>query len=657
MILRLLPLLAFLPAALTAGVLTLNDGQSIEGVFNYQPDAGLVLKTANGAVHAAKPGTFKSLSIAANDAIWPEHLRAADTDEIGLLGQYFEGTEFKGKARVRIDPGLAFRWGAGSPFPDWRHDRFSVRWTCHFQVPESGEYEFFIHSDDGVRLFIDGKQLVTNWSDHSVTENKIKLRFDVAELYQLRVDYYEGTGDAELRVEWAGPDGKRHPLSELILIAAAAEPSGSELVPLTKIGLRPGLVLRDGTVLTEKIRRANDTAFEVGDRRISTFNVARAVFREIPPALAASTRPGRQGALLVGGDFVDSEFKSLDNGILNLSSLLFGIQKLDTKYETHALLLRAPRADQPRWRVRDRSGSTYLAETLRFTVDGLVISNTILSELALPIDTLVEIKAGTPAELFPALLSFGPDSIHSQSRDTRNTGDAEHRRIDSLKRMAAKEKSRRERENSDQARKAREEQQALEEARRKLAEATAKHETADRNFDRARTDHQAKERTYNELNDQRAKLQNEYNQLNRDYSRLLSEIRKLDSHQKRETQRARTIERNLKNSSIKKDERKLTAARKELDQVRARQQKLQSDRTKLEQQYNEVRKQKTDKDRALASNKGGLAKAKSARDQAKRSMDNAQRQLRSAESALKQSRDKLTIAEAKVQARQRTQLR
>jgi hypothetical protein len=50
-------------------------------------------------------------------------------------------------------------------------DTFSVRWVGTVQPPTSGNYTFYTESDDGVRLWVDGRLIVDNWTDHSRTEN------------------------------------------------------------------------------------------------------------------------------------------------------------------------------------------------------------------------------------------------------------------------------------------------------------------------------------------------------------------------------------------------------------------------------------------------------------------------------------------------------
>src|SRR5690606_30650625 len=46
----------------------------------------------------------------------------------GLFGMYFDEREFAKPTLGRVDPGIDFAWGGGSPAPAMGADTFSVRW-------------------------------------------------------------------------------------------------------------------------------------------------------------------------------------------------------------------------------------------------------------------------------------------------------------------------------------------------------------------------------------------------------------------------------------------------------------------------------------------------------------------------------------------------
>jgi len=100
----------------------------------------------------------------------------------------------------RIDPSIAFNWGAGSPDPLITPDLFAARWVST-QSFQAGAYRFFALVDDGVRLYVDGNLVIDEWFEH----NGSTLFADVtltAGVHALRVDYFEFGHDAQIYVWW-----------------------------------------------------------------------------------------------------------------------------------------------------------------------------------------------------------------------------------------------------------------------------------------------------------------------------------------------------------------------------------------------------------------------------------------------------------------------
>ncbi len=104
---------------------------------------------------------------------------------------------------------LDFDWGLDGPSKECgvAADDFSVRWTR--QIPfGSGAYRFTITSDDGVRLFIDGKERFSNWTNHPLTTETVEVALTAGN-HLLTFEYYERLGSAVARLEW-----KAHPCVE-----------------------------------------------------------------------------------------------------------------------------------------------------------------------------------------------------------------------------------------------------------------------------------------------------------------------------------------------------------------------------------------------------------------------------------------------------------
>jgi len=135
--------------------------------------------------------------------------------EDGLVGgigyQYFENT---GK-----------RWEA---IPDWkslnplntgvsavpgielkkREDDYGFIFDGFIKVDEDGIYSFFLESDDGSKLIIDGIPVVKNDGVHGMAEKKGEIAL-VKGIHQIRLEYFQGAGGSGLAMRVSGPGLKK----------------------------------------------------------------------------------------------------------------------------------------------------------------------------------------------------------------------------------------------------------------------------------------------------------------------------------------------------------------------------------------------------------------------------------------------------------------
>ena len=64
-----------------------------------------------------------------------------------------------------------------------------------------GAYRFTATSDDGIRLYVDGRLVIDQWSDHPARTFTGYLRL-TAGPHEIWVEYYENTGRAMVHVSW-----------------------------------------------------------------------------------------------------------------------------------------------------------------------------------------------------------------------------------------------------------------------------------------------------------------------------------------------------------------------------------------------------------------------------------------------------------------------
>ena len=116
-------------------------------------------------------------------------------------GEYFSNRSLLGSsALVRSDPTIGFNWGLGAPAAGLPVDNFSVRWTRSAEF-EGATYRFHTRADDGIRLWVDGQQIIDAWQDGAVREFVADLALTPG-THTIRVEYYEAGIFAEAHVWW-----------------------------------------------------------------------------------------------------------------------------------------------------------------------------------------------------------------------------------------------------------------------------------------------------------------------------------------------------------------------------------------------------------------------------------------------------------------------
>lgn len=123
--------------------------------------------------------------------------------EHGLKGEYFNNMNLEGEpVLTRVDENVDFNWGQGSPAPGISEERFSARWTGTFTPDQSGRFLLGMTSDDGCRLFLDGRKIVDGWVDQAGVTHSATVELEAGRTYEICADYYENTGIASARLGW-----------------------------------------------------------------------------------------------------------------------------------------------------------------------------------------------------------------------------------------------------------------------------------------------------------------------------------------------------------------------------------------------------------------------------------------------------------------------
>ena len=126
----------------------------------------------------------------------------------GLTGQYYSDKTLTALALTRVDPSINFDWGGSSPCTGVGADGFSIRWTGQVKPRYSGTYTFYVTSDDGRRLWVNGTQIINTWTNTSGTYTGT-ISLTAGTWYDIKLQYYENTLTANAKLEWSSSSQTR----------------------------------------------------------------------------------------------------------------------------------------------------------------------------------------------------------------------------------------------------------------------------------------------------------------------------------------------------------------------------------------------------------------------------------------------------------------
>lgn len=211
----------------------------------------------------------------------------------GLKAEYFANKNLEGAPAVtRVDSQIQFAWNT-PPSAAVPQTNFSVRWSGKLQVPTTGRYVLALIADDGVRAFVDGKNVINHWQDSAAAPQTTALDLVANRAYDFRVEYYQGTGEASIRLNWLPPSTPR--FADAIAIARKSDVA---VVFVSTQGTegegqdRPSMSLpNDQDALIEAVAKANPRTIVV----LNNGTPVTMPWLARVPALIETWFPGQEG--------------------------------------------------------------------------------------------------------------------------------------------------------------------------------------------------------------------------------------------------------------------------------------------------------------------------------------------------------------------------
>jgi beta-glucosidase len=140
----------------------------------------------------------------------------------GLNAEYFDNINLSGTPKYKqIDKEINFKWEENGPSNGIGKVNYSVRWTGFLKAQTSGEVVLNIMTDDGARLWIDGKLVFEDWTRHAATKQSVVVKMEEGKLYKIKMEYFQDLGGATAILGWKS--GKENLLTDAVELAKKSD--------------------------------------------------------------------------------------------------------------------------------------------------------------------------------------------------------------------------------------------------------------------------------------------------------------------------------------------------------------------------------------------------------------------------------------------------
>ncbi|MCK5686205.1 DUF2341 domain-containing protein, partial [bacterium] len=146
---------------------------------------------------------------AINDLTPDVYIEFQDWDTGGLNAEHFTWTTapdyFETSVEKLMVDDINKNWGSSSP-GGLPNDKFAIRYTGKLKTKnQTGVYQFRINSNDGVKVWIDKQLIIDEWTDGTHLNVTGSLTLEADTYVDLKIEFYENTGNADIALEWYAP--------------------------------------------------------------------------------------------------------------------------------------------------------------------------------------------------------------------------------------------------------------------------------------------------------------------------------------------------------------------------------------------------------------------------------------------------------------------
>ena len=154
----------------------------------------------------------------------------------GLNYSYYEGSWTRLPSFSKLK---ARKTGTVSSFtlsPRLRSEHFGFQFEGYIRVTKQGSYTFYTTSDDGSRLYVNGRRIVDNDGRHSAREKSGSVSLSPG-YHKIVVDFFESTREEVLKVSYRGPGISKRTIPSSVLFRNKPSNARTENTPTASKGL------------------------------------------------------------------------------------------------------------------------------------------------------------------------------------------------------------------------------------------------------------------------------------------------------------------------------------------------------------------------------------------------------------------------------------
>ncbi|MBS1240598.1 MAG: glycoside hydrolase family 3 domain protein [Gemmatimonadetes bacterium] len=157
---------------------------------------------------------------------------------LSLVTEFFDNPGLEGgPVRIRRDSTVDVRWTFNPPATGLGTDWYAVRWSGTLTAGTDPVVRLGVEGSDGWRLWLDGDLLIDRWYKQSSGAHLADVRLQPGSVHQVRLEYFETTGNASVRLVWERSIGAP---TAADLIAAAAALAARSRVAVVVAGIEEG---------------------------------------------------------------------------------------------------------------------------------------------------------------------------------------------------------------------------------------------------------------------------------------------------------------------------------------------------------------------------------------------------------------------------------